>query len=282
MPRPSAEELRQVRAAERGTAKRPDRDGAEHEALPEGAPDVDPQTPDHASRLEAIQIERRIDQLARREAKAARLEPAEPFYGALGLFPSPIPARHASGRTERRPSPPTAIATTCATRSSRWGHRCTVPRPGRIGSELRCRSSGPGASWAEQRSGRPSASRRRDRPKSASIDAPATIEWCEDNKIRLGMTTIRADLFWTPFRSISSESRLRIPFVGAKFPGEKEFYRVETLRLIRTGIFLHSSDSWCRRPALYQTSYQGRSSQRTEPEGGDSGGAIDDVLEGKT
>lgn len=93
MERPPAEELHKARMAERGTAKRLRRRMAEREALPESDPGAHPAPPRPAERLEAALIERRIEQLARRDVEAARLEPTSPIHEALGSFPGGDPGK---------------------------------------------------------------------------------------------------------------------------------------------------------------------------------------------
>ncbi len=48
---------------------------------------AEPKPTSPEARLEAVLIERRIEQLARRDVGAAQLEPDESVYYALGHFP---------------------------------------------------------------------------------------------------------------------------------------------------------------------------------------------------
>ncbi|MGH2976265.1 MAG: AAA family ATPase, partial [Solirubrobacterales bacterium] len=93
MKRPPAEELGRVRKAEKGTEKRLRRLLGEREALPEVDPSAEPLPLDPTMRLEAVLIERRIEQLARHDVEAARLEPTNPIYEALGSYPGVDPEK---------------------------------------------------------------------------------------------------------------------------------------------------------------------------------------------
>ena len=91
MKNPPAEELSRVSAAEAAAAERLRRDLAERAALPESDPSAEPKPLDPSLRLEAVLIERRIDQLARRDVQAARLEPSAIIYKTLGPYPHADP-----------------------------------------------------------------------------------------------------------------------------------------------------------------------------------------------
>lgn len=91
MKTPPAEELSRVTAAEAATAERLRRDLAERAALPESDPTAEPKPLDPALRLEAVLIERHIDQLARRDVEAARIEPSPIIYKTLGAYPHADP-----------------------------------------------------------------------------------------------------------------------------------------------------------------------------------------------
>jgi conjugative relaxase-like TrwC/TraI family protein len=91
MKAPPAEELARVSAAEAGAGERLRRQRAERAALPEPDPSAEPKPLDPSLRLEAVLIERRIEQLARRDVQAARLEPTALIYKTLGPYPHADP-----------------------------------------------------------------------------------------------------------------------------------------------------------------------------------------------
>ena len=88
---PPAEELARVSRAEQKAIASLKRHREEREAMPEGAATAEPKPTSPEARLEAVLIERRIEQLARRAVRAAQLEPIDPVYDALGPFPHQDP-----------------------------------------------------------------------------------------------------------------------------------------------------------------------------------------------
>lgn len=93
MREPPAEELTRVTLGEANQAERLRRCTAERDALPEATVTAEPKPPDPARRLEAVLVERRIEQLARRDVQEARLEPTNPIYSALGPYPHGDPEK---------------------------------------------------------------------------------------------------------------------------------------------------------------------------------------------
>ncbi|MFP5388412.1 MAG: hypothetical protein ACLGG5_03840, partial [Thermoleophilia bacterium] len=87
MREPPAAELARVIAAERGVLERLQRNEARLEAMPDPVADPAAMPLDPRLRLEASLIDGRIDELARREVEAARLEPKAAFHTALGIYP---------------------------------------------------------------------------------------------------------------------------------------------------------------------------------------------------
>jgi conjugative relaxase-like TrwC/TraI family protein len=91
MKQPPADELARAATGEAAQAKRLRRCLAEREALPESTAAAEPRPPDPARRLEAVLVDQRIEHLARRDVQAARLEPTNPIYNALGPYPHTDP-----------------------------------------------------------------------------------------------------------------------------------------------------------------------------------------------
>jgi len=87
MKEPSADELARITTGEANQAERLRRCIAERDALPESTVTDEPKPPDPARRLEAVLVDQRIDQLARRDVQEARLEPSHAIYNALGPYP---------------------------------------------------------------------------------------------------------------------------------------------------------------------------------------------------
>ncbi|MGC1853654.1 MAG: MobF family relaxase [Solirubrobacterales bacterium] len=84
---PPAEELARVMRAEAALVERLSRNRGERDALPESTAMGEPKPVDPALRLKAALVDRRINQLARRDVEAARLEPSKAIYEALGPYP---------------------------------------------------------------------------------------------------------------------------------------------------------------------------------------------------
>jgi len=90
---PPAEELARMRRGEAAQLRRLQKRRRERDALPRSAEETGAKPADPAARLEAMLVERRIEQLARRDVEAARLEPSKVMYEALGPFPVDDPQR---------------------------------------------------------------------------------------------------------------------------------------------------------------------------------------------
>lgn len=88
---PPADELARVSRAAEAQSRRLSRRVGERDALAESESVIEPRPVEPAERLEALLVDRRIDQLARRDVEAARLEPSKVFYDALGRFPHDDP-----------------------------------------------------------------------------------------------------------------------------------------------------------------------------------------------
>jgi conjugative relaxase-like TrwC/TraI family protein len=84
---PPVEELARVSRAAAAHGERHRRALAERAAMPAATATADPKPSDPAARLEALLIDQRIKHLARLDVHAARLEPSEPTFNALGPFP---------------------------------------------------------------------------------------------------------------------------------------------------------------------------------------------------
>jgi ATP-dependent exoDNAse (exonuclease V) alpha subunit len=93
MQKPPAEELARVSRAAAAQGKRHRRALAECAAMPEATASAEPAPSDPATRLEAFLIDQRIKHLARLDVHAAQLEPSEPTFSALGLFPHHDPEK---------------------------------------------------------------------------------------------------------------------------------------------------------------------------------------------
>lgn len=91
MREPPPQELARVLAAERRTAERLRRNEGRLAAMPDPSTDREAMPLDPSLRLEASLIKARLDQLARREVEAARLEPRPAFHEALGTYPTADP-----------------------------------------------------------------------------------------------------------------------------------------------------------------------------------------------
>jgi conjugative relaxase-like TrwC/TraI family protein len=87
MREPPAHELARVATGEANQFERLQRCIAEREALPESTATAEPRPPDPSRRLEAVLVDQRIDNLARRDVQEARLEPNHAIYNALGPHP---------------------------------------------------------------------------------------------------------------------------------------------------------------------------------------------------
>jgi hypothetical protein len=93
MRRPPAEELARVSRAAATQGERHRRALAERAAMPEETASAEPMPRNPATRLEAFLIDHRIKNLARLDVHAAKLEPSEPTFSALGPFPHDDPDR---------------------------------------------------------------------------------------------------------------------------------------------------------------------------------------------
>lgn len=87
MREPPTDELARVTTGEASQADRLQRCIVERDALQESTATAEPKPPDPARRLEAVLVDQRIDQLARRDVQDARLEPTHAIYNALGPYP---------------------------------------------------------------------------------------------------------------------------------------------------------------------------------------------------
>ena len=93
-PEPPAGELAWAHAAEANARQSLAARQAEREALgPAPQPAEEPKPAEPQQRLEAIVVEERIANLARREVTAARLDSSEIIYKTLGPFPAGEPAK---------------------------------------------------------------------------------------------------------------------------------------------------------------------------------------------
>lgn len=88
---PPADELARVTTGEAKQADRLGRCIAERDALPESTATAEPLPTDPDRRLEAVLVDQRIDQLARFDVQAGRIEPSHAIYNTLGPYPHDDP-----------------------------------------------------------------------------------------------------------------------------------------------------------------------------------------------
>lgn len=159
MREPPTEELARVIAGEANQAERLRRCGAERDALPEATVTAEPKPPDPAHRLEAVLVEQRIEQLARRDVHEARLEPTNPIYSALGPYPHGDPDKALAWGGAPMRSPSTGAAT--ASPSDPMPSAASRGTPPREPSEPECSVASPRRSggWVAPRSATPVAPR---------------------------------------------------------------------------------------------------------------------------